>query len=85
MWTWNSREADKPEGFSPEAAHIGKSIMIQGEVSGSEDVYVAGEVQGSLELLKPAARALNENWKQWPARNRSRSSADSSARQESSS
>ena len=26
--------------------------MIQGEVSGSENVYVAGEVQGSLELLK---------------------------------
>jgi len=52
MWTWNSGEADKPEGFSPEATHIGKSIVIQGEVSGSENVYVAGEVQGSLELLK---------------------------------
>ena len=52
MWKWNSGEADKPGGFSPEATHIGKSIVIQGEVSGSENAYVAGEVQGSLELFK---------------------------------
>jgi cytoskeletal protein CcmA (bactofilin family) len=52
MLKWNSGEADKPEGFSPEPTYIGKSIVIQGEVSGSENIYVAGEVQGSLELLK---------------------------------
>jgi cytoskeletal protein CcmA (bactofilin family) len=39
------------ESFCPEVARIGKSIVIKGEVSGSEDVYVAGELEGSVELL----------------------------------
>ena len=33
-----------------EMAHIGKSVMIKGEVSGSEDLYLDGRVQGSIEL-----------------------------------
>jgi len=52
MWKWDSKDGDKPvDSFSPEATHIGKSIVIKGEVSGSENVYVAGEVEGSVELL----------------------------------
>jgi cytoskeletal protein CcmA (bactofilin family) len=39
------------ESFCPEVTHIGKSIAIKSEVSGSEDVYVAGELEGSVELL----------------------------------
>jgi cytoskeletal protein CcmA (bactofilin family) len=31
-------------------AHIGKSVMIKGELSGSEDLYLDGEVEGSIEL-----------------------------------
>ena len=31
-------------------AHIGKSVVIKGEVSGSEDLYVDGEVEGSIDL-----------------------------------
>ncbi len=31
-------------------ANIGKSVMIRGELSGSEDLYVDGEVEGSIEL-----------------------------------
>ncbi len=31
-------------------AHIGKSVIIRGELSGSEDLYLDGEVEGSIEL-----------------------------------
>ena len=31
-------------------AHIGKSVVVKGEISGSEDLYVDGEVRGSIEL-----------------------------------
>ncbi len=31
-------------------AHIGKSVVIKGELSGSEDLYVDGEVEGTIEL-----------------------------------
>jgi len=33
-----------------DVAHIGKSVMMKGEVSGSEDLYLDGEVEGSIEL-----------------------------------
>jgi cytoskeletal protein CcmA (bactofilin family) len=33
-----------------EFAHIGKSVVIKGELSGSEDLYVDGRVEGSIEL-----------------------------------
>ena len=33
-----------------EFAHIGKSVVIKGELSGSEDLYVDGNVEGSIEL-----------------------------------
>lgn len=33
-----------------EFAHIGKSVIIKGELSGSEDLYVDGLVEGSIEL-----------------------------------
>ncbi len=35
---------------SGEFAHIGKSVFIKGEVSGSEDIYVDGQVEGSIQL-----------------------------------
>ena len=35
---------------SGEFAHIGKSVIIKGELSGSEDLYVDGQVEGSIEL-----------------------------------
>jgi cytoskeletal protein CcmA (bactofilin family) len=31
-------------------AHIGKSVVIKGEVTGKEDIYVDGRVEGSIEL-----------------------------------
>ncbi len=33
-----------------EVAHIGKSVLVKGELSGSEDLYLDGEVEGSVEL-----------------------------------
>ena len=39
-------DTPKTEGF----AHIGKSVVIKGELSGSEDLYVDGVVEGTIEL-----------------------------------
>jgi len=39
------------ESFRSDVAHIGKSIAIKGELSGSEDVYLEGELEGRVELL----------------------------------
>jgi cytoskeletal protein CcmA (bactofilin family) len=33
-----------------EFAHIGKSVIVKGELSGSEDLYVEGQVEGKIEL-----------------------------------
>jgi cytoskeletal protein CcmA (bactofilin family) len=33
-----------------EGANIGKSVVIKGELSGSEDLYVDGNVEGKIEL-----------------------------------
>ncbi|HTR65874.1 MAG TPA: polymer-forming cytoskeletal protein [Terriglobales bacterium] len=35
---------------SSEFAHIGKSVIIKGELSGSEDLYVDGQVEGKIQL-----------------------------------
>src|SRR5260370_13797055 len=38
------------ENFRAEVAHIGKSVLIKGELSGSEDLYLDGEVEGNVDL-----------------------------------
>jgi cytoskeletal protein CcmA (bactofilin family) len=38
---------ESPRG---EVATIGKSVVVKGELSGSEDLYVDGEVEGSISL-----------------------------------
>jgi cytoskeletal protein CcmA (bactofilin family) len=49
-------ERDEDGGHSMDApqtgefAHIGKSVVIKGELSGSEDLYVDGSVDGKIEL-----------------------------------
>lgn len=49
-----SRPPEQPkinEPFRSEvAAHIGKSVIVKGELSGSEDLYLDGEVEGTIEL-----------------------------------
>ena len=39
--------SDSPKGA---VAHIGKSVVIRGELSGSEDLYIDGQVEGTIEL-----------------------------------
>jgi cytoskeletal protein CcmA (bactofilin family) len=61
----SASEADgirrKPEGREPQlsttttrpplaGAHIGSSVLIKGELSGREDLYLDGEVEGTIEL-----------------------------------
>jgi cytoskeletal protein CcmA (bactofilin family) len=44
-------ETPKPTNETrAELAHIGKSVLVKGELSGSEDLYLDGEVEGSVEL-----------------------------------
>jgi cytoskeletal protein CcmA (bactofilin family) len=31
-------------------AHIGRSVMVKGELSGSEDLFIDGQVEGTIEL-----------------------------------
>jgi cytoskeletal protein CcmA (bactofilin family) len=38
------------ETYRADVAHIGKSVLVRGELSGSEDLYLDGEVEGSIEL-----------------------------------
>lgn len=38
------------DSFRADVAHIGKSVVVKGELSGSEDLYLDGEVEGSVEL-----------------------------------
>ena len=38
------------ENYKSDVAHIGKSVIVKGELSGSEDLYLDGEVEGSIEL-----------------------------------
>ncbi|HYG99128.1 MAG TPA: polymer-forming cytoskeletal protein [Terriglobales bacterium] len=46
-----SVEPSRPvQNYRAEVAHIGKSVVIKGELSGSEDLYLDGEVEGSIEL-----------------------------------
>ena len=35
---------------SSEFAHIGKSVRIKGDLSGSEDLYIDGQVDGTIQL-----------------------------------
>lgn len=43
-------EAPKGENYRADVAHIGKSVLVKGELSGSEDLYLDGEVEGSIDL-----------------------------------
>lgn len=40
----------KPSDFARGEAHLGKSLLIKGELSGSEDLYLDGQVEGTIDL-----------------------------------
>jgi len=54
--TPTSRGSDSGASFAASAgtksgvAHIGKSVVVKGEISSSEDLFVDGEVRGAIEL-----------------------------------
>jgi cytoskeletal protein CcmA (bactofilin family) len=43
-------ETPKIDSYRADVAHIGKSVLVKGELSGSEDLYLDGEVEGSIDL-----------------------------------
>jgi cytoskeletal protein CcmA (bactofilin family) len=46
-----SKEVPKPAVEArADVGHIGKSVVIRGELSGSEDLYLDGEVEGDINL-----------------------------------
>ena len=56
MWTPNDPTGSQPPHGEPPApaagqtAYIGKSLLIKGEVSGSEPLHIDGRVEGSISL-----------------------------------
>src|SRR5215471_19122902 len=46
-------QKETPKAADPhrgDVAHIGKSVQIKGELSGSEDLYFDGEIEGTIDL-----------------------------------
>ncbi len=41
---------ETPRPSAATVAHIGKSVFIKGQLAGSEDLYLDGEVEGNIEL-----------------------------------
>lgn len=39
-----------PEPHRGDVGHIGKSVLIRGELTGSEDLYLDGEIEGTINL-----------------------------------
>lgn len=44
------KETPKPADSHRDVGHIGKSVHIRGELSGSEDLYLDGEIEGTIDL-----------------------------------
>jgi cytoskeletal protein CcmA (bactofilin family) len=38
------------DNYRADVAHIGKSVIVKGELSGCEDLYLDGEVEGNIDL-----------------------------------
>jgi cytoskeletal protein CcmA (bactofilin family) len=38
------------EPYKADVGHIGKSVQIKGELTGSEDLYLDGEIEGTIDL-----------------------------------
>lgn len=43
-------ETPRMDTYRADVAHIGKSVIIKGELSGSEDLFLDGQVEGSIDL-----------------------------------
>ena len=45
-----ARSSDQPRGMEKGPVNIGKSVVIKGELTGSEDLTIEGHVEGKIEL-----------------------------------
>ena len=45
-----TRSSDTPRGLEKGPVNIGKSVVIKGELTGSEDLTIEGHVEGKIEL-----------------------------------
>jgi cytoskeletal protein CcmA (bactofilin family) len=45
-----ARSSDSPRGLEKGPVNIGKSVVIKGELTGSEDLTIEGHVEGKIEL-----------------------------------
>jgi cytoskeletal protein CcmA (bactofilin family) len=45
-----ARHSDSPRGLEKGPVNIGKSVVIKGELTGSEDLTIEGHVEGKIEL-----------------------------------
>jgi cytoskeletal protein CcmA (bactofilin family) len=51
MWKHKPKRTDKSlESLDRETTYIGESIVIKGDLSGSESIYVAGSVTGNVQV-----------------------------------
>ena len=48
--TWGSPQPDGRQQIGRDVVNIGKSVIIKGELNGSEDLTVEGQVEGKIEL-----------------------------------
>lgn len=46
----SARSSDSPRGLEKGPVNIGKSVVIKGELTGSEDLTIEGHVEGKIEL-----------------------------------
>ena len=53
-------DTPKADPYRAEVANIGKSVLVKGELSGSEDLYLDGEVEGTI-MLKDHALIIGPN------------------------
>jgi hypothetical protein len=68
-----------PDATHGEMTHIGKSVVIKGELSCSEELYIDGQVEGAIDpkgnrltirpgVLKPVSRPARWGWRgNWKA------------------
>jgi len=53
---YSSTPQRNPKASDPHRAdvgHIGKSVQIKGELTGSEDLYLDGSIEGTIDLRDP--------------------------------
>lgn len=46
----NAQEVAVPNESRSESSHLGKSFRFKGELSGTEDIFIDGQVEGSIHL-----------------------------------